>query len=69
MVMSPKTAALAPDRHIVADRRVPLLLGRRNTAERHALENRNVILNNRRLADHHAGGMIDEKAFADRGTR
>ena len=55
------------DQHAAADLRmaIPVLLA--GAAERHALQDRDVVVDHRGLADHEAGGVIEEDAAADRG--
>ena len=53
------------DQHAAADLRmaVPVLLA--GAAERHAVQDRDVVLDHRGLADHEAGGVVEEDAAAD----
>src|SRR4029077_19870623 len=49
----------------MADLGMPVTSLLAGAAEGHALQNRNVILDHRRLADHKAGGVIEEHALAN----
>ena len=46
---------------------VPVLLA--GAAERHVVQDRDIVLDDRGLADHEAGGVIEEDAAADPGSR
>ena len=53
------------DQHAAADFRMAVADLLAGAAERHALQDRHVVLDDRRLADHQAGGMVEEDALAD----
>src|SRR5205814_1279486 len=53
--------------HVVAERRVALLPLQAGAAERDALEQRDIVADLRRLADHHAHAVVDEEATPDAG--
>ena len=53
------------DHHAAADLRMAVAVFLAGAAERHVLQDRDVVLDHRRLADHEAGGVIEEDAAAD----
>ena len=53
------------DRDVVADRRVALAALETGAAEGHPLVERHPVADLRRLADHHAGAVVDEELVAD----
>src|SRR5690606_23630074 len=53
------------DEHALADLRMAIALLLAGTTERHALEERDVVLDHRRRADHDSGAVVDEHAAAD----
>ena len=61
----PEQLGARPDRHVVLHGRVALAGGEARAAERHALIERDVVADLRRLADHDADAVVDEQAVAD----
>ena len=57
------------DQHAVADLRMAVAALLAGAAERHVLEDRDVVLDHRGLADDEAGGMVEEDAAAHRHGR
>ena len=55
------------DQHAAADLRMAVLVLLAGAAERHAVQDRDVVLDHRGLADDEAGGVIEEDAAADLG--
>ena len=53
------------DHHAVADFRMAVPVFLAGAAERHVLQDRDVVLDHRGLADHEAGGVVEEDAAAD----
>ncbi len=53
------------DQHAVADLRMAVAAGLAGAAERHAVQDRDVVFDDGRLADHQTGRMVDEDALAD----
>ena len=53
------------DQHAVADLGMAVAGLLAGAAERHALQDRDVVLDHRRLADHEAGRVVEEDALAD----
>ena len=49
----------------MADLRMPVAGLLAGAAERHALQDRDVVLDHRRLADHETGRVIEKQALAD----
>src|SRR3974377_1724280 len=56
------------DHHAAADLRVTVLVFLAGAAERHAMQDRHVILDHRGLAHHQAGRMVEEDGTADLGS-
>ena len=65
----PRIFAPAPMQHAVADLRMAVAALLAGAAERHVLEDRDVVLDDRRATDDEAGGVIEEDAAADRRGR
>ena len=61
----PRILAPAPINHAVADLRMAVASLLAGAAERHVLQDRHVVLDHRGLADHQAGGVIEEDAASD----
>ena len=57
------------DQHAMANLRVAILILFAGAAERHAMQNRDVVLDDGGLAADEAGGVIEEDATADPGRR
>ena len=57
------------DQHAVADLRMAVAVVLAGAAERHVVQHRDVVADRRGLADHQAGGVIEEDAAADLGRR
>jgi len=53
------------DQHPAADFRMTISRFLAGTAERHLLQDRHVVLDHRGLADHEAGGVIEEDTTSD----
>ena len=53
------------DQHAVADLRMAVAGLLAGAAQRHALQDRDVVLDHRRLADDEAGRVVEEDALAD----
>ena len=53
------------DQHAAADLRVTVTAGLAGAAERHTVQDRHIVLDDGRLADHQAGGVVEEDALAD----
>ena len=62
----PRIFAPAPIRHAAPDLRMPVAGLLAGAAERDVLQDRDVVLDHRRLADDEAGGVVDEDALAHR---
>ena len=54
-----------PDHHAVADLGMAVLVLLAGAAERHAVQDRDVVLDDGGLADNEAGGVVEEDAAAD----
>ena len=57
------------DEHAVADLGVTVTAGLAGAAQRHGVQDRDVVLDHRRLANDEAGGVVEEDALADAGGR
>ena len=53
------------DQHAVGDLRMAVAVFLAGAAERHVMQHRDVVADHRGLADHEAGGVIEEDAAAD----
>src|SRR5690606_5163092 len=53
------------DQHAVANLGMPVAAGLAGAAERDTMQDRDVILDDRRLADDEARGMVEENTLAD----
>ena len=62
-------AGARADQHAVADLRMAVAVILAGAAERDAVQHRDVVADHRGLADHEAGGVIEEDAAADLGGR
>src|SRR5690606_11732690 len=58
-----------PDQHAIANLGVAVTAGLAGSAERDAMQDRDVVLDHRRLADDETGGVVEEDALADARRR
>ena len=65
----PENLGARADHHAAPDLRVTVLVLLAGAAKRHVMQDRNVILDHRSLADDQPGGVVEENAATDFRSR